>query len=152
MKKKWSYWKKKKSWNTDLSISRGSILWFITPCSPLKINQRFEGTCGLRLHGQTISQVRNHHEADRKKCVCNCSSFASVINYVHPKLKAWMLQYNKLTLFYKFSFSVRATINNEVTAFALLTPYKAHITTPANTFMGGTHFLYPLTAHIPPPP
>jgi hypothetical protein len=36
---------------------KSSILWDITPCSPLKANRRFGGTC-LHLQGQRISQAR----------------------------------------------------------------------------------------------
>jgi hypothetical protein len=35
---------------------KSSIFWDITPCSPLKLNQRFGGTCCLHLHGRRISQ------------------------------------------------------------------------------------------------
>jgi hypothetical protein len=32
--------------------------WYITPCMPLKIIQRFGGTCRVHLQGPRISQVR----------------------------------------------------------------------------------------------
>jgi hypothetical protein len=38
----------------------------ITPCSPLRINWCFGGTCGLHLQGRRISQERNQHEAGSK--------------------------------------------------------------------------------------
>jgi hypothetical protein len=28
---------------------KSSLFWYITPCSPLKVNQRFGGICGLHL-------------------------------------------------------------------------------------------------------
>jgi hypothetical protein len=38
----------------------------ITPCSLLKVNRRFVGTCRLHLHDRRISQARNQHEAVSK--------------------------------------------------------------------------------------
>jgi hypothetical protein len=35
----------------------------ITPCSSLKVDRCFGGTCYLRLEGRRISQARNQHEA-----------------------------------------------------------------------------------------
>jgi hypothetical protein len=40
-------------------ILKSSSLWDITPCSSLKVNRRFEGTCHLHLQGRRISQVKN---------------------------------------------------------------------------------------------
>jgi hypothetical protein len=42
---------------------KSSIFWDTTPCSSLKANWRFGGTCHLYLLGQRISQARNQHEA-----------------------------------------------------------------------------------------
>jgi hypothetical protein len=42
---------------------KNSIFRDITPCSPLKVNRRFGGTCRLHLHGRRINQERNKHEA-----------------------------------------------------------------------------------------
>jgi hypothetical protein len=39
----------------------------ITPCSPLKFNQRFGGTCHLHLQGGRVSQDRVQHEASSKQ-------------------------------------------------------------------------------------
>jgi hypothetical protein len=44
-------------------LMKGSILWDITPCSLLKVNQCFRGTCCLHFQGQRISQVKNQCEA-----------------------------------------------------------------------------------------
>jgi hypothetical protein len=38
---------------------KGSLFWDIRPCSPLKVNRRFGGTCRLNLHGRRISRARN---------------------------------------------------------------------------------------------
>jgi hypothetical protein len=38
-----------------------------TPCSPLKTNQCFGGTCPLHLEGRRINQARNRHEAGSKQ-------------------------------------------------------------------------------------
>jgi hypothetical protein len=37
-------------------VIKRSVFWDITPCSPLKANGRFEGTCRLRLQGGSIRQ------------------------------------------------------------------------------------------------
>jgi hypothetical protein len=46
-----------------------SILWDITPCSPLKVNGRFEGPYHLHLHGRRIRLARNHSEAGIKQII-----------------------------------------------------------------------------------
>jgi hypothetical protein len=45
----------------------GSIFWAATPCSLLKVNRRFWGTCLFRLHGRRISQARKQREAGNKQ-------------------------------------------------------------------------------------
>jgi hypothetical protein len=39
---------------------KNSVLWDITPRSPLNGNQRFSGTCHLLLQGQRISQSASY--------------------------------------------------------------------------------------------
>jgi hypothetical protein len=53
----------------DFEIKRinSSIFWDITPPSPLKINQRFGGTCRLHLQSGKISQERSNLEAGSKQ-------------------------------------------------------------------------------------
>jgi hypothetical protein len=56
----------------SLSLSRTTIHRYvgfevltevvITPCSPLKVNRVFEGTCSLHLKGLRISRARNQRE------------------------------------------------------------------------------------------
>jgi hypothetical protein len=41
---------------------KSSIFWDITPYSPLKVNQRFGGTCRLHLQDRRISLARNYRE------------------------------------------------------------------------------------------
>jgi hypothetical protein len=50
-------------------ISKSPVVWDIRPCSPLKANRLFGGTCRLNLQGRRISKVRNKHEARRKQTV-----------------------------------------------------------------------------------
>jgi hypothetical protein len=38
------------------------VVWDIAPCSPLKVNRRFGGTCRLHLQGRRISRARNQRE------------------------------------------------------------------------------------------
>jgi hypothetical protein len=42
---------------------KGSAFGEITPCSPLKANRRFGGTCRIHLHDRRINQTRNQYEA-----------------------------------------------------------------------------------------
>jgi hypothetical protein len=44
-------------------VLKSSIFWDIMPCSPLKIKQRFGGTCCLHLQGRRISQARIQYES-----------------------------------------------------------------------------------------
>jgi hypothetical protein len=39
-----------------------SVLWNITPCSPLKVTRSLGGTYRLHLQGERISQIRNQRE------------------------------------------------------------------------------------------
>jgi hypothetical protein len=43
-------------------VMKSSAFWDITPCSLLKVNWRFGGTCRIHLQGQKISQARNQRE------------------------------------------------------------------------------------------
>jgi hypothetical protein len=43
--------------------------WYITPCSPLKVNGRFRGTRHIHLQGRRIPRARNQHEVGRKQNV-----------------------------------------------------------------------------------
>jgi hypothetical protein len=44
-------------------VMKSSVFWDITPCIPLKFNQRFGGTCRLHLQGRSISRTRNQRES-----------------------------------------------------------------------------------------
>jgi hypothetical protein len=49
------------------------IFWDIKPCSPLKLNRRFGGTCRLHLQGWRVSRGRNQHEPGSKiACISYC--------------------------------------------------------------------------------
>jgi hypothetical protein len=43
------------------------IFWDITPCSSMKVNRRFAGTCVLRLRSWGVSQPTVQHEAGGKQ-------------------------------------------------------------------------------------
>jgi hypothetical protein len=47
---------------------KSSIFWEIMPCSLLKINRHFGGTCRLHLHGWRISQARNQLKSGLAFC------------------------------------------------------------------------------------
>jgi hypothetical protein len=42
-------------------VTKNSIFWDITLCSPLKVNIYFGGTYRLHLQGRRISHARNHY-------------------------------------------------------------------------------------------
>jgi hypothetical protein len=44
-----------------------SVLWDITPCTPLDVSQSFGETCRLHIQGRRVIQVRNQHEPGIKK-------------------------------------------------------------------------------------
>jgi hypothetical protein len=44
-----------------------SVFWDMAPCSLLKFNLRFGGTCPIHLQGPKIYQIRNQHEAGSKQ-------------------------------------------------------------------------------------
>jgi hypothetical protein len=44
-------------------VIKSSILWDITPCSPLKVNRRFGETYRLHLLGRRISQTRKKQKS-----------------------------------------------------------------------------------------
>jgi hypothetical protein len=54
-----------------------SLFWEITPCSPLKVNRHFGGTCRLHLQGLKVSQAINYHEAASKQAGVLCLHFSS---------------------------------------------------------------------------
>jgi hypothetical protein len=45
---------------------KSSIFCNITPCSPLKVNRHFVGTCGLQLQSRRISQTGDQREVGSK--------------------------------------------------------------------------------------
>jgi hypothetical protein len=47
-----------------------SIIWYITPFSPLKSNRSFGGPCRLHLQGRRISQVGNRRESRWQAELC----------------------------------------------------------------------------------
>jgi hypothetical protein len=46
----------------DLNLSHFNPDFYITPCSPLKVNRRSRGTCRLHLQVGGINQARNQHQ------------------------------------------------------------------------------------------
>jgi hypothetical protein len=47
---------------TNVKIMESTNFWDMTPCSPLKVNRRFGGTCCLHLQGRIINRARNQRE------------------------------------------------------------------------------------------
>jgi hypothetical protein len=48
-------------------VMKASVIWDISPYSPLKIKWHFSQTCHLHLQGWRVSQARNKHEAGNKQ-------------------------------------------------------------------------------------
>jgi hypothetical protein len=51
-----------KIWGSQAVVMKSSISWDITPCSTMKLNCRFAGTCRLHLQDRKTSQSRKQHE------------------------------------------------------------------------------------------
>jgi hypothetical protein len=58
-------------------IMKISAFFDTTPCSPLKINRHFEGTCRLHCQDRRISEERNCSESGIKQSFTSVSCFAS---------------------------------------------------------------------------
>jgi hypothetical protein len=61
----------------------------ITPCSPVKVNRSFEGTCRLRLQIWRVRQVRKQHEAGSKQSFTYHFSYCAA----HPFWNSWKDQF-----------------------------------------------------------
>jgi hypothetical protein len=46
---------------------KSSIFWDITPCSPKKVNRRFEGIYRLHVQGGRVSQIRNKEVVGKQR-------------------------------------------------------------------------------------
>jgi hypothetical protein len=57
---------------------KSTILWDITPCSPLKFNRRFGGKYRLYLRGRRISRARNQRERTRLATCFHVGFFLSL--------------------------------------------------------------------------
>jgi hypothetical protein len=60
-------------------VTKSSLFWDITPCSPLKDNRRFGGTCLLHLQGWRISQARNHVCLPPAFTLVSCLAYSSTL-------------------------------------------------------------------------
>jgi hypothetical protein len=49
-------------------VMKDSLFGDITPCSALKVNRRFAGTCDLHLHGRRIGQVSSPYHLLSFRC------------------------------------------------------------------------------------
>jgi hypothetical protein len=64
---------------------KSSVFWDMTPCSPVKVNQRFG--ISAHLQGRSVSQARNQHEAGSKQssASCFCVGFHSTTRQYIPE-------------------------------------------------------------------
>jgi hypothetical protein len=49
-------------------VMKRTIFWDITPCNPLKVNRRFEGTYPLHLQGRIISRAKSQRGSKWQAC------------------------------------------------------------------------------------
>jgi hypothetical protein len=66
-------------------VMKSFVSWDITPCIPLKVNRRFEGTFCLHRQGRRKSQSRNRREAGNKQSsaasrftLVSCLAYSSI--------------------------------------------------------------------------
>jgi hypothetical protein len=57
---------------------KSSVSWDITPCSPVKMSQRFGGTCYLNLQGRRISHARNQRKAGSRSQLHKIKALCSI--------------------------------------------------------------------------
>jgi dolichol kinase len=70
-------------------VMKSAIFWDITPCSPLKVNRRFGGTCLLHLQGRRISRARNERESRALFATCFHIGFL-LAYYLDPNVVVYM--------------------------------------------------------------
>jgi hypothetical protein len=66
-----------------VSLLKSSIFWDIMPCSPLKVNRRFGGTCRLHLQARRISKVRNQRES-------RCQAFSGLHDIIYQRIELFI--------------------------------------------------------------
>jgi hypothetical protein len=62
-----------------------SAVWHMTPCSPLKVNGRFEGTHSLRPQFREVSRAWNQAWCLLYACFCLAYSSTLKMGYIPPK-------------------------------------------------------------------
>jgi hypothetical protein len=68
-------------------VMKRSIFWDIMPCSPLKVNRIFGGTCRFHHQGRKMSQVRNQRD-----CLLDtCFTLVPCLAYFRPWRWKWHL-------------------------------------------------------------
>jgi hypothetical protein len=60
-------------------VMKSTILWDITPCSPLKVSRHFGGTYRLHLQSRRISRGRNQHQVAPTFTLVSCSAYSSTL-------------------------------------------------------------------------
>jgi hypothetical protein len=75
--------------------SKSSIFWNITPCGPLKVNQRFEGTRRLHLQSRRINRPRNQCEISSKQR--SCLAYSSTLKMEATCSSETMVDFHRTT-------------------------------------------------------
>jgi hypothetical protein len=59
-------------------VMKSSVFRDVIPCSSLKVNRHFRGTCRLHLQGERICQARNRCEAGSKQNILNLRNTSAI--------------------------------------------------------------------------
>jgi hypothetical protein len=64
------------------AVMKSTVFWYITPCSPMKVNERFRGTYRPYLQGRRISRAWNQTELCLSPAftLASCSAYSSTLN------------------------------------------------------------------------
>jgi hypothetical protein len=79
-------------------VTKNTIFWDIAQCSPLKVNQRFEGTYYLYLQGGRINRAINQRDsrwqAQPDSTPQECSSFRLSVMHVIPRFNNMAIRFS----------------------------------------------------------
>jgi hypothetical protein len=89
----------------NLLLTKNSIFWDITPCSQLKVNRCFAGTCHLYLQGRRISQARKECEVCGK-VACQLLHAGFLLGLI---LQSWQWRQHGLTEWTTWCYIAEAT-------------------------------------------
>jgi hypothetical protein len=71
-------------------VMRSSIFWNTMPCSLLKANRRFGGTCNLHLQVPRKSRTRNQHDA------CSKQTFTGLHGGISQEIELFVMTFHEI--------------------------------------------------------